>query len=234
MNETFIEPAFLYGESVFTTCLIENGVIQLWPEHQAQLLNNAKTYFFLSNEIVEKLSQDLVLVITSIDLSEKKVMRVSVFESAMGEYSIKINFRKFVLPPQALKLKTFIRTQDQLLDDLKIGSYGKEFYLKKLAKNLGFDDCLFCDEKYIYETTTANIFFTRGDEIFTPKSRIYKGILRQKIINYNKVQERDIFVDELSDFDGAFISNSILKFFPIQQINNFKFNKVNLNLDLGE
>ena len=151
MKDLSNNPAFLYGESVFTTCLVDNGEIQLWREHLDQLINNAVKYYFLKESERSKLR---AMVLTSLqDLQYGDgALRISITSKQRDKLLSNIevsdlvattNSRAIVKNDGALKLKVFKRSQDSQLDDLKIGSYGKELYLKKLAISEGFDDVLF-------------------------------------------------------------------------------------------
>ncbi len=206
MNSVFLTPAFLRGETIFTTCKVISGEIYDWNLHLERLIDGAKRYFFkenlssLKNEINSKL-----------DIGEfTGAVRVTIFRTENDELDFCFSRReisKFEKAPVRLKLTP--RLQSPLLDDLKIGSYGKELYLQKLATKEGFDDVLFCGEGKIYEASVANIFFRKADEIFTPKEGIYKGLSRQKLIAAKKVIERDILVEEIHDFDEIFLANSL-------------------------
>lgn len=231
MNDNTQSPAFLYGESVFTTCLIKNGLIQLWKEHLDQLLDNACSYFFL-----EKSDR---LVLTELILDELKetnledgVLRITVSSKSRDSLSCEVTVNDLMVSSQkrkiskivsSVKLKTVLREQSKILDHLKIGSYGKELYLKKLFQKEGFDDVLFVSEN-VFESSTSNIFFVKNNKLFTPASGIYKGITRARIIQLNKVEERQILTTEIESFDGAFLTNSVHGLIPIVSIDGHKFN----------
>jgi 4-amino-4-deoxychorismate lyase len=82
----------------------------------------------------------------------------------------------------------------------------------------GADDVLFYGEGKVFETTVANIFFRKGDETFTPKSGIYKGITREKLLKKNTVIERDIFVSELDSFDEIYLGSSLYEKVLVKEI----------------
>ncbi len=234
MNELTNNPAFLYGESVFTTCLVENGEIQLWKEHLDQLLNNAMKYYFLRPSDRSALRE---LVLNSLQSSEygDGDLRISITsknrdqlfaETDSSNLVATVNSRAVVKNESPLKLKVYKRTQDSELDELKVGSYGKEIYLKKLAMSNGFDEVLFCDDEKVYEASTSNIFFVKDNQLITPATGIYKGIIREIIIEENNVEVRDIKVSELDSFDGAFLTNSISIISSVSSINQVQFKMI--------
>ena len=110
-----------------------------------------------------------------------------------------------------VRLMAFKRMQDENLDSFKIGSYGQSFYLKRLAISKGYEDILFVDNENIYEASSSNIFFKKGDTFITPKSGIYKGLIREKRIGKESqnIEVRDVLISELAGFDSCFLTNSI-------------------------
>ena len=51
----------------------------------------------------------------------------------------------------------------------------------------------------------------------------FKGIIRSKIIEEEKVEVRDVLVSEINSFDGAFLTNSVSIISSISSINQFQF-----------
>jgi branched-subunit amino acid aminotransferase/4-amino-4-deoxychorismate lyase len=220
MSENYQTPAFLYGESIFTTIRVENGSRIDLKRHLDKLLNDATGYFFLSSNdsIRTKVNQ----IIPELKLSG--ALRITIFapkrEELIGgifseeDLIITTSFREIDLyNDKPVKLKLAKRLQDEKLCDYKIGSYGKELYLKRLAILEGFDDVLFYGEGKIFETSTSNIFFRKGNSLFTPKTGIYKGLTRSKIIASGNVIEKDITLEDIKtiDYDEIFLCNSIFE-----------------------
>ena len=110
---------------------------------------------------------------------------------------------------------------------------------KHEAEKLGFDDALMLDYRgYVAEATGANIFFVKDNELFTPIADCFlNGITRQTVIELAKsknikVHERKIKPDELSSFEGCFLTGTAAEITPISQIaeNNYKVCDVILDL----
>jgi branched-chain amino acid aminotransferase len=82
---------------------------------------------------------------------------------------------------------------------------------KEEAVVQGFDDALILDyENYIAECTTTNIFFAKGNSLFTPiADRFLNGITRQTVIEiaHNlgiSAREIRINIEDLSQYDACF------------------------------
>ena len=98
---------------------------------------------------------------------------------------------------------------------------------KRNSKICGYDEPIFLNSKgQITEGATTNIFFVKDKKIFTPKLScgLLNGILRQYIISNYTVVETEIYLEDLKNFDEAFVTNSLLGIMPVKNIENFKFN----------
>ena len=96
-----------------------------------------------------------------------------------------------------------------------------------MALDKGYDSAIFINERgEVCETSFANIFFVRDGEIFTPviSSGLLKGTMRDFIIENYKVREEIIYLDDLKNFDEAFISNSLMGVRNVSLINDIIFN----------
>lgn len=98
----------------------------------------------------------------------------------------------------------------------------------KKAEKVGGVDVLFHNEKGILsETGTANFFAVKDGVIITPKSSILIGVTRQIVLELARqrfpVEEREIHIEEISTFDGVFLTSSNKEVMPVSQINSHFF-----------
>lgn len=104
----------------------------------------------------------------------------------------------------------------------------------RLMEAKGFFEVLLVDhENRITEGSRSNVFFIKGNKIITsPGKQVLLGITRQKAIacaghlNY-VVNETEIELDGLTDFDAAFISGTSPKILPIKELDEHFFNTEN-------
>ncbi|MDZ5034103.1 aminotransferase class IV, partial [Clostridium perfringens] len=106
---------------------------------------------------------------------------------------------------------------------------------RESALKEGYDEVLFLNEKgYISQGTTSNIFIVKDNIEYTPNVRsvLLPGIVRDFIINYYEVYEKEITLDEVMESDEIFITNSLLGIMGISKINNkiLKENKVTIKI----
>jgi len=85
-------------------------------------------------------------------------------------------------------------------------------------------ELLLTSDGKVTEGSRSNIFFIKGQTIFTaPGDSVLKGITRKKIFGVCKkirfeVIEKVISINELSDYEAAFLSGTSPKVLPIKQI----------------
>lgn len=101
---------------------------------------------------------------------------------------------------------------------------------KHAAEARGYDDALMLDWRgQLAETTGANIFLVRGDELHTPTPDCFlDGITRQSVIGLARerglqVVERAIMPQELADFGEMFITGTAAEVTPIAEVSGQQF-----------
>jgi branched-chain amino acid aminotransferase len=99
-----------------------------------------------------------------------------------------------------------------------------------LKEKTGVDEVLLVThEGLITEGSKSNIFFVDGDKIITAHgTSVLRGITREKVFEIcntqqNKVEERQIFLKDISKMNGAFITGTSPKVMPVRRINEFKY-----------
>ena len=111
---------------------------------------------------------------------------------------------------------------------------------KHKAEAKGCSDALFMDYRgYVAEATGANIFFVKDGEVHTPLADCFlNGLTRQTVIKMMKekgitVHERHIMPEELSNFEGCFLTGTAAEVTPVGQIADYTFTVGNLVLDIA-
>jgi len=155
------------------------------------------------------------------------------FDPKIKTIGIKLNISKWQKPsPKSIPW-----------DSKASGIYMISTLSKHEAENEGYHDSLMLDyEGNIAEATGANIFFvnSKNNELHTPlPDSFLDGITRQSIIDIAKelnikVHQRKIKPDELSRFDGCFLTGTAAEVTPISQIGNHTFKVVDLIKKLDE
>jgi 4-amino-4-deoxychorismate lyase len=233
-------PAALYGESVFITLRVIGGEV-LFKKQQLDRLCHFVSDYFLMNTISEEDKSLLESHISREANGKSGVLRVTAHaperESLLSEelnfdlLKWSFNWRE-PLQVDDISLKTFFSPFTFAYPKLKMGSYMPHFYFKKQAKKLGYDDGAFIYEGKLIEACTSNIFFGKGEKLFTPKEVIYPGLTRELILEEFEVNEIEIMREDIKQFDFCFISNSAQIVTSVKAIDDIRFNRNNRVRDI--
>ncbi len=74
------------------------------------------------------------------------------------------------------------------------------------------DDILIVKEGRITDSSYSNIVFRRKNSWYTPWSALLKGTMRQNLLEWNDIEEEDIFVEDIKSFDSFKLINAMLGF----------------------
>ncbi|NLJ97973.1 MAG: aminotransferase class IV [Tissierellia bacterium] len=109
----------------------------------------------------------------------------------------------------------------------------REEVARQLDEKKAFEALLVNEEGYIPEGSRSNMFFVKGDKIYTaPKGDVLLGITRKYILKVCeelniKVVEENIHVEDLDKLDGAFMSGTSVNVLPIATIGDIELDSVN-------
>ena len=78
------------------------------------------------------------------------------------------------------------------------------------------DDILLSQGGLVKDTTIANIALLREGVWYTPKSPLLKGTTRQRLLDNGKIEEVQIKVDELYEYESLALMNAMIDFDIIQ------------------
>ncbi|MFZ1469268.1 MAG: branched-chain amino acid aminotransferase [Paracoccaceae bacterium] len=100
--------------------------------------------------------------------------------------------------------------------------YANNARMLREAQSRGFQNALTCDANgNVAELATANVFLTKGDEVFTPvpNGTFLNGITRQRVIGLLRgagvtVHEITLTVDDFHQADEIFSTGNISKLVP--------------------
>jgi len=94
--------------------------------------------------------------------------------------------------------------------------------LKDARRKDAFEALYISNDMRILEATTCNFFAFKGDKLITPHRDVLDGITREVVFRISKnvyeLEKRDVYLDELSDFDEIFLSSSNKEILPVTTI----------------
>jgi 4-amino-4-deoxychorismate lyase len=213
----------LWGEDgVFTTMWIFNkpAKILFFKKHIKNLIKSLKIYK-LDKPNIEK----NILKLIKLNIDKKKSYN-HLLRVAVNSKMISISLRKKITPKLRFNLKLInYKRIDPEFKNLKY-----KFIIKHLSKlDNSCSDIGLCSNKKILESGTSNIFFIKNNNIYSPKSGIYKGIsynfFKKKL---GKIINKDIKVSSLNDYDEILLIGSGKGVASINTINEIKWKRRSL------
>lgn len=239
---------FLYGEGVFETMRSYNGIPFAFKEHMRRFEKSCKILYIPVNYTKNKILTIIkkLLVLNGLHLKDAyiRITATRGFSTSFREeenrnptlliFTKELNVKDLENKRAVgVNLETVEFCRD-FFPHIKHTSYIQSSYAitKVLKSKKDIHEVLFLDaEKHILEGATSNIFFYREKEVVTPLSgKILPGIMRKYVIDIlNKngylVRERSIHYDEIKQWQGAFITNSIIEMLPVAKID-----RINLSM----
>ncbi len=236
-----------YGSCVFEGLRIYNGKIFKLDEHIARLFESAKildlTIPFSTKEI-KKITNEITCkqnilngYIRPVVWRGSEMMAISAKKGSTNVAIAAWTWPSYFSEDRLLKgikltVSKWVRPSP---NSAPTNSKASGLYMicslsKHLAESSGFDDALMLDYRnYIAESTGANIFFVKDQELFTPIPDCFlNGITRQTVIDIAKMQ--NINVNEghfktnfLSECDEAFLTGTAVEITPISSIDKYSF-----------
>ncbi len=222
---------FEFGKGVFTTLKYENKQFFNLDKHLKRLFNSCKVFEIKWHTI------NFPVILSELmdrnDLTGSRI-KIIVFDENFNKSSMLISCKPFIInrKPRNITIANGKRA-DQLVYRHKTLSYFHNLHFNHIAQKHGFDDCLYLDCKdRVLESSFANIFFVKDNQIFTPSSKLplLPGIIRGELLsrgnfhNY-QIKEAEIYHKDISKFQSAFLTNSIHGIVAVKRIDDCHFEK---------
>lgn len=243
----------LYGLSIYTVFPVfwnsESKELYAFrlEKHFKRLQNSARILAFndfLENWTYREFESVMKELILKNHVEQDSLVRVTVFVDDILKGTrmkdLKHSLSAFVypaapmLPTNGAKLgvSSWRRTPDNSIPSrAKInGSYVNASLMKHEATSNGFDDAVALDEQgHVTESTVANLFIVRGENMITPdgSADLLEGITRDSVFKLAKqkgidCRERVIDRSELYIADEVFLCGSSMNITPVLSIDHRK------------
>lgn len=106
-------------------------------------------------------------------------------------------------------------------------------YMRKFD---AYEALLIDDEKRVVEGSRSNLFFIDGDKLITaPPASILMGVTRAKVLEICneldiEVEQRYVYVDQIKNLDGLFLTSTSNNALPIKKVDEIEFSYNNNRL----
>jgi branched-chain amino acid aminotransferase len=230
---------FKYGDGVFETIKVINGIIFLEQFHFDRLYVSLNLLKIEIGEFLQRsiLCEQIVRLCKENNCIESARVRLAVFrnDENKGEYLIEAipldqNISAWLPDGLAINLYPYARKSIDAFSNLKTANFLPYVMAGLYAQEKGIDDCIVLNaHNNLCDTSKANIFLIKNREIYTPALHqgCVNGVMRRFLIEEIKarqftVYQRDLTEQDLLDADEVFLTNAI---FGIRWVRSYKGNQ---------
>jgi branched-subunit amino acid aminotransferase/4-amino-4-deoxychorismate lyase len=209
------DDALLRGGAAFETIRVYGGRPFLLGEHLTRFRFSTDALALPSPDGVEELA---ALVIGA--AAPDHVLRLYRTSQSLVATAAALPPGLEELRARGVKLETFEVGAHSLLGGAKTTSYDVSFAARREAERVGADDALLVNASQVLEGATANVWWRRGDELYTPAVRpgVLPGVTRAFVLSLGPAHEGEFGLDDLLAADEAFLTSSIREVMPVAAV----------------
>ena len=227
---------YQYGFGVYETLKVRNKILYFAKQHVDRLLQSASIIWIQHRFIYSKIGNYIREIIDKNAIANCNIKVLLIGGKSANESMLFILPFAPLYPDRKLYAHGVILETvcyERFLPNAKTLNMLPSYLFYTRGKNKGYYDALFIDrEKNILEGTRTNFFAIQGNILTTPpKEKVLNGVTKQTVIwvakkNGFEVREEEISFNNLSSFDGAFLTSTSSKIIPIVQIDSFMFSEI--------
>ena len=175
------------------TICIQDGVAQHLDFHQLRIDETFEQFY------PEWEAFDVIDLVNSLKLPAIGIHRLRI---VYEEDPIKIEINPYV----EKEIKTF-RIVDSGEIDYGFKWSDREFFTQILGLHSEVDEIIFTKDGKIQDCTIANLAFLKDGVWYTPEDPLHWGTTRARLIVEEKIEEADIFVEDLALYERICLIN---------------------------
>jgi len=224
---------YSYGFGVYESIRVSNGVTYFLEEHIERLLGSARTISLehpFSGKIVSRAIGEL-LAKNGAETCNVKILLIG------GRATEEAEFNILCLNPLFPDKKMYrdgvacvTYEYERPFPHAKTLNMLQSYLAYRKAKEADAYDALLINKRgCITEGTRTNFFCMKGKTLFSPNENdILLGVTRKVVIRVAaehgfEVIQKDIYLKDLPEYDGAFLTSTSSGIMPVASIGGFKF-----------
>lgn len=226
-----LDSGFFFGRGLFETILVNDKPVFL-KEH-LQRLNKGLLKIGVKIQISEEYFLENIKKLNCKNCGVKLAVSEKNIVFAKREISYK---QEDYIKGFKVKVSKIKRNPHSHITYLKSLNYIDNALEREDALKEGYNEVLFLNNYgYLSEGSISNIFFVKGDKIYTPsiESGLLPGVVRRWIIDNYHVLEGQFILKNLLNSDGAFLTNSLMGIMKIDRIEKNIFKKSDIIHSIG-
>lgn len=191
---------------LFETIAIEQGIAHQLAYHQARY--EQSLYQFYGRDSLKRAVNFAEILSLPPELAQEPLVRARIDYNAQ---QIKVAY----FPYQRRNLRNFLPVAaDKLSYSLKWTDRSQldQYY----AQRGDYDEIMLVQQQLITDCSIGNLIFKRQGQWFTPKKPLLAGTQRQYLLDQQKIECRDIYVQQLELFEEVRLINALN---PLQEKN---------------
>ena len=222
--------SILRGYAVFDFFLVKNGVPPYLTFHMERLMNSVsmlKIEIPYSQEELSAIVLELIKKNNHGNSSVKIIVTGGLSEDdfTLSSSSVIIINKPFEVPViDATRNGGILITAkyQRVMPEAKTINYIQSVSLSRKLIESNAVEILFLDRNWVRECSRSNIFIVNDQVVYTPKSKILKGVTKRRILSLEgfDVKEKDFKFSDLLLADEVFITSTTKGVMPIIRIDS--------------
>jgi branched-chain amino acid aminotransferase len=226
----------IHKPPIYEVIRVIKGVPLFLEDHLERMFQSANIINYSLDRSEAEIKKDIRGLIQKNEVNNLNIKLISADVEETGKVFLAYFIESFYPPEEYYKegIHTILFHYERENPNAKvlISSF-KEQVSKELKEKGAFEALLVNKDGYIPEGSRSNMFFVKGDKVYTaPKGNVLLGITRKHILSICnrlnvKVIEENIHVEDLNSLDGGFMSGTSVNVLPIATIDNIKIDSIN-------
>ena len=196
----------------FETIRYQNGILENVPYHQARMNRTLKVFEKNTSIFINEIPLEF-------DFKMDEVYKIRILYNVEGNYKVEY---------ELYKLKKINTVAISLINQEEYSfKYTNRHWLNEALEKAGTDEIIIVKDEIIKDGNYANLVFYNGTEWHTPKNPLLLGTHRARLIDENKIIEKEIKIMDLANYEKVKFINAMMLWYesPEIAINNVEINK---------
>jgi len=224
---------FTYGFAVYENLKVREGKVYFIVEHVERLFHSAGIIGLIHNFIPDQIEEWILSLVkkNKIETANIKMLLIGGENPDLYIMMLAPKFLDKKYYKQGVKVITY--NYERFLPQTKTLNMLPSYLIYKKAVEVGAHDALLVDHVgYVAEGTRSNFFVIKDKTIYSaPVEKVLDGVTRRTVIdcaekNGYKLVEIDIRLDDVFNYNGAFLTHTSGKIVPIKTIDNKSFSEI--------
>jgi len=196
----------------FETIRYQNGILENVPYHQARMNRTLKVFEKNTSIFINEIPLEF-------DFKMDEVYKIRILYNVEGNYKVEY---------ELYKLKKINTVAISLINQEEYSfKYTNRHWLNEALEKAGTNEIIIVKDEIIKDGNYANLVFYNGTEWHTPKNPLLLGTHRARLIDENKIIQKEIKIMDLANYEKVKFINAMMLWdeSPEIAINNVEINK---------